>query len=62
MFPDEIKYLGGVVYEYFADFFDGFLIVLVDEIVVIFAVEVLFGEGDHWAELVVVGLEASAYA
>lgn len=62
VFPDEVKNLGGVVYENLADFLDRSFVVLVDEVVVVLAVEVLFGEGDHCAELVVVGLEASADA
>lgn len=62
MFPDEVKDLRRVVYKYFADFLDGPFIILVDEVMVVFAVEVFFGEGHDCAELVVVGFEASAHA
>jgi hypothetical protein len=54
MLANEVEDFGRVVHEDFTDFLEGLLVILVEQFVIVLAIEVLLSEGHHAVEFIVV--------
>jgi hypothetical protein len=61
IFPDVVKYFGGIVHKNFTDLFDRLVVSFVYKLMIVFAMDVFFCKFNVFVELVVMRLEAEPY-